>query len=100
MLGLPGSSHERILTKQNRSGGALGETMKRSLTQPRTSVQFHPHAHVHQPVRPGVEPHKAGDDWGPQVLQHNVVRVSIPIDHLETGKAEHEGTHSSCPDIS
>lgn len=57
--------------------------MSPCFTEPFTAVQFHPHADVHGVIRDGHEAHEASDDGRLQVLEHNVVGVPVPFDHLQ-----------------
>lgn len=52
-------------------------------TEPFAAVQLHPHADVHGVIRDGHEAHEASDDGRLQVLEHNVVGVPVPFDHLQ-----------------
>lgn len=53
------------------------------VTEPFTAVQLHPHADVHGVICDGHEAHEASDDGRLQVLEHNVVGVPVPFDHLQ-----------------
>lgn len=55
----------------------------RCVTEPFAAVQLHPHAHVHGVIRDGHEAHEASDDGRLQVLEHDVVGVPVPFDHLQ-----------------
>lgn len=57
--------------------------MSPSFTEPFAAVQLHPHADVHGVIRDGHEAHEASDDGRLQVLEHNVVGVPVPFDHLQ-----------------
>lgn len=52
-------------------------------TEPFAAVQLHPHADVHGVIRDGHEADEASDDGWLQVLQHNVIGVPVPFDHLQ-----------------
>lgn len=57
--------------------------MSPRFTEPFTAIQLHPHADVHGVIRNRHEAHKASDDGRLQVLEHNVVGVPVPFDHLQ-----------------
>lgn len=52
-------------------------------TEPFAAVQLHSHANVHGVIRDRHEADKASYDGRLQVLQHNVVGVPVPVDHLQ-----------------
>lgn len=47
------------------------------LTIPHTTIELHPEANTHHPVSQGVKPNHAGDNWGAEVFQHNIIGVLI-----------------------
>lgn len=57
-------------------------------TEPFAAVQLHSHADVHGVICDGHEADEASDDGWLQVLQHNVVGVPVPFDHLQVRETE------------
>lgn len=57
---------------------------KLQLTEPGAAVELHSQADVHRVVSDGNEAYEASYYWRLQVLENDVIRVGVSIQHLQT----------------